>query len=187
MFTALERLGRTGPKFDADCRKLRVTVIKTTNEGTIAALQAAANMAEQLRAQIVLLAIQIVPLRLPINRPPLSVKFLQQQLLNLVSESGVRDTEVIVQIALCRDRDEALKRFLPPHSLVVIGQGRRTWMRRERKLERFLRRLGHEVISVDSFGADASIRPFVKRALAHVRLPSDPAYFKYIDLGGHEN
>jgi hypothetical protein len=144
-------------------------------------------MAERLQAQIVLLATQVVPLRLPLDRPQVSVRFLQQQLLGLVSESGVHDTEVVVQVALCRDRDEALKSLLPLHSLIVIGQGRQLWLRPDRKLVRFLRRLGHEVISVDAgFGMDAGIRPFVRQALAHLRLPGEAAYFNYVDLGGNE-
>jgi hypothetical protein len=168
-------------KLDSDDRRLQVTVIQTTTEGTIAALRAAANLAWQLRARIVLLAIQVVPLRLPLNRPPVCVKFLQQQLLDLVCESSVRNTEVVVQVALCRDRDQVLKRLLSPHSLVVVGGSRQGWLRRERKLERYLRRLGHEVVSVD-----VSIGPIVRHALAHLRLPSDPAYFKQCDLGGNE-
>jgi hypothetical protein len=168
-------------KLDSDFRKLRVTVIKTTTERTIAALRAAANMAAQLRAQIVLLAIQVVPLQLPLNRPPVCVKFLQQQLLDVVCESGVRNTEVVIQVALCRDRDQALKHLLSPHSLVVIGGSRQGWLRPELRLKRFLRRLGHEVVFVD-----VSIGPIVGHALAYLRLPSDPTYFKHVDLGGNE-
>jgi hypothetical protein len=137
-------------------------------------------MAAQLRARIVLLTIQVVPLRLPLDRPPVCVEFLQQQLVDLVSESGVSNTEVVVQVALCRDRDQALMHFLSPHSLVVIGGGRPGGLRRERKLERFLRRLGHEVVSVD-----AGMEPVVRQALAHLLLPGAPAYSEQLDLGGN--
>lgn len=128
---------------------LCVTVIATTEEGTTAALNAAKWLATDLDARITLLKMEIVPIRLPLYRPPVSLKFTIKQQHSLVRQSGAREDDVDIQIRLCRDCDSGLQRVLRRRALVVIGGKRHWWLSGEERLERVLRRLGHHVIFID--------------------------------------
>ncbi len=129
--------------------RLRVTVVFTTAEGTIAALRTAGGLAKNLGARIALVVTEVVPFHFPLDHPPVSIEFLERRPINLVYESGIQAEEVSIEICLCRDQKQCLRQMLSPRSLVVIGGRRRWWCRRERKLEQLLRLLGHHVIFVD--------------------------------------
>jgi hypothetical protein len=131
-----------GSEFDPH---LRVTVIHTTSEGTLEALRLACGLAKDLGVRIAVLAIQLVPFRLSLEQPLVSTNFLRQRLSALAAKVGLGDEEVTLQIYLCRDERQALAKFLPPKSLVVVG-GQRGWWRPERRLEKWLARLHHQVI-----------------------------------------
>ena len=128
---------------------LCVTVIATTEEGTTAALNAARWLATDLDARITLLKKEAVPVRIPLDRPPASIKFTMNQQHSLVLRSSAREKDVEIQIRLCRDCDSGLQRLLLRRALVVIGGKRHWWLSGEERLERVLRRLGHHVIFVD--------------------------------------
>ncbi|MGB6198871.1 MAG: hypothetical protein WBF35_04910 [Candidatus Acidiferrales bacterium] len=138
--------------------KLRVTVVCTTLDGTVAALRAAAALAKHLGAQIALVAPEVVPIRLPLDRPQISVQFLERRYCDLVASADVTDQPVTIRIWLCRDREQSLKQALAPHSLIVIGGSTRWWRRRERKMAQWLRTLGHHVVFVNA-AAKESIEP----------------------------
>jgi hypothetical protein len=129
---------------------LCVTVIATTEEGTTAALNAARWLATDLDARITLLKMEVVPISLPLYRPPVSLKFTIEQQHSLVRRSSAREEDVDIQIRLCRDCDGGLQRVLCRRALVVIGGKRHWWLSGEERLERVLRRLGHHVIFVDA-------------------------------------
>ena len=133
-----------------DAPQLRVNVIATTEIRTIAALRTAAGLAANLGAQITLIAVEIVPWQLPLHRPPVPVVFLERKLCGLVCEAGILGEEVRIQLCLCRDQPETLRKVVRPHSLVVIGGQNRWWLRRERNLEKFLTSLGHQVIFAEA-------------------------------------
>jgi hypothetical protein len=134
---------------DSDHR-LRVTVIYTSQEGTIAALKTAYDLARNLGLRVALMMIKVVPFHFPLDRPPVSVDFLERLQLAVVSESGIDAEEVSLELYLCRDRKQCLQSVLAPRALVVIG-GRRDWRtpRQERKLEQLMLALGHHVIFVN--------------------------------------
>jgi hypothetical protein len=92
-----------------------------------------------------LLAVQLVPFRLPIEESIVSPAFLEQRQALLVARTGLGEDEVNIRVCLARDRKAALATLLPPNSLVVIG-GRRNWWRQERNLEKWLLRMGHQVL-----------------------------------------
>lgn len=129
--------------------ELCVTVIATTEEGTTAALNAAWWLATDLDARITLLKMETVPIRLPLYRPPVSLRFTINQQHSLMRRSVAREEDVDVQIRLCRDIDSGLQRLLRRRALVVIGGRRHWWLSSEERLERTLRRLGHHVIFID--------------------------------------
>ena len=92
---------------------------------------------------------EIVPPQYPLERPLLPIELFEERALRLISESGIREDAVAIQIWLCRDRKKCLQQILKPHSLIVIGGRWRWWWRDEWKLEKWLSRLGHRVIFAD--------------------------------------
>ena len=127
--------------------RLNVNVIFTSLGGTKAALQAAGKLARDLGARVTVLAAQVVPYPLPLEKPPIAVEFTEQALLQMVSEEEV---EIAIEVCLCRDSEKTLREALAPESVVVIGGRGRRWPVRERMLARRLRRDGHHVIYADS-------------------------------------
>jgi len=136
-------------ELSSDRPSLRVTVVATNDRGTLAALRTAGKLAANLGARIALVKAQLVPFQFPLDKPPVSTDFLQRQLHGLVCEAGIEGEEMTIQLWLCRDRNESLRKILRAHSLVVIGGRKRWWSRREKTLERYLSRLGHQVVFVD--------------------------------------
>jgi hypothetical protein len=71
------------------------------------------------------------------------LEFQEKRFREIASNSPV---DIRVQLYLCRDALETLRRALKPHSLVLLGGRKRFWPTRERSLVRKLRQAGHEVI-----------------------------------------
>ena|SRR5579872_7199228 len=128
---------------------LRVSVLYTTKDVTKTALHVASGLAKDLGAHIQLIAPEFVPFHFPLDKPPIAVEFLERRLYELVRASDIREGEVIIQLLLCRDPYQGVRRMLRPRSLVVIGRRNRWWLCESRKWSRFLRALGHQVIQVD--------------------------------------
>jgi hypothetical protein len=110
---------------------------------TRATLAAATRHARGLGAQITILAAQVVPYPLPLDRPPVPVEFTERALSSLASEQTVATD---VELYLCRDKNETIRKVLKPESLVVIGGRKRWWRTAENRLTRLLRRDGHRVV-----------------------------------------
>ena len=129
--------------------KLRLTVIFTTAEGTAAALRTAARLARGLEASVWLLVPEVVPHGLPIGCPPVALEHTRQTALALVSGFVAQGDDVRIEICLCRSRRECIAGAVSPQSVILVGGRARWWPRPERRLERSLRALGHEVIFVE--------------------------------------
>ncbi len=128
---------------------LSVTVISTTEKGTVASLNAAKCLAADLDATITLLKMEIVPARFPLYRPPVSLKYTINQQHSMVRQSGVNEADVDLKIRFCRDWSSGLQWVLRRRSLIVIAGKRHWWVGREERLERVLRAFGHHVIFID--------------------------------------
>jgi hypothetical protein len=126
--------------------RLNIAVIFTSVEPTLSALRKAGTLASRLHACITLIVPQVVPYPLPLNRAPVPRDFAERHFRVIAGESPV---ETKVQVYLCRDRMEALRCVLKPHSLIVVGGSRGWWPTPEQRLARQLRRSGHEVVFVD--------------------------------------
>ena len=87
-----------------------------------------------------------MPFPLPLENPPVSIDFTESIMCRLVSDL---ETEIAVQILLCREPEEALRDALGPEALVVIGTGKRWWSSRYRNLARRLRADGRHLILID--------------------------------------
>jgi hypothetical protein len=125
-------------------RALDLHVIFTDLPKTAAALAAARTLARDLGARITLMAAQVVPYPLPLAEPDVPVEFTER-----VMESLAVDNDAAVEIYLCRDRNEAIRRVLPPDSLVIFGARKwRWWPSWESRLARLLRQDGRRVLLV---------------------------------------
>jgi hypothetical protein len=142
-FTVPDPEGNTGSP-------LEIFVPFTTERGTFAALHAAFRLSVELRARIEMIAPEIVPYPLPLNRPPVAPSFLENRYRLLLEQCGVAAR---IQIRLCRQPREAIACALNPESLVVVGASRRWWPTEER-LCGWLRSQGHFVIIVRADSAD---------------------------------
>ena len=123
--------------------KLDLKVIFTDPAKTAAALEAARTMARGLSANITLLAAQVVPYPLPLADPDIPVEFTERMLKSIASE------DTALEIYLCRDRNETIRRALPPDSLVILGaRKRRWWPSWESRLTRLLQDDGRRVLVI---------------------------------------
>jgi hypothetical protein len=128
--------------------QLEVNVIFTDPVATAAALQYAASLVQDLAGCIRLRAPIVVPLRLPLDESPVSVRFMEQRLSDLVRRLDRDAIEASVHLYLCRDRLETLLQVLSPDSLVVIGGRKRWWPTAESRMAKILRSKGHRVVFV---------------------------------------
>jgi hypothetical protein len=127
--------------------ELDLQVIFTDLPQTAAALAAARTMARGLGARITLMVARVVPYPLPLSAPDVPAEFTERMLESI----AVEDT--IVEILLCRDRNETIRRAVPPDSLVIVGARKRRWWPAgwftwERSLANMLRRDGRRVLVV---------------------------------------
>jgi hypothetical protein len=126
---------------------LSVFVLFTSTNQTLKALEKARELARPFGAGILVVAAQVVPYPLPLDRPLVPFEFVVRRFKEM-AERFPENTRVFVY--LCRDLLEALKQILTPNSLVVIGIRKRVWPTREERLARKLRRAGHDVVLVEA-------------------------------------
>ncbi|MBZ5676528.1 MAG: universal stress protein [Acidobacteriia bacterium] len=143
------------PDVSENSRKLDLQVIFTDLPKTAAALAKARSMARGLGARITLMVARVVPYPLPLAEPDVPVEFTEHLLEPLAREqdNARDDADIAIEIYLCRDRSETIRRAVPPDSLVIVGAPKRRWWPSgwfpwERSLARMLRRDGRRVLVV---------------------------------------
>lgn len=100
-------------------------------------------MARGLGARITVMMAQVVPYPLPLAEPDVPVEFTER----LLQSIAVEDTAI--EIYLCRDRNQTIRRALPPDSLVIVGARKRPWWPSwEYHLANILRQDGRRVLVV---------------------------------------
>lgn len=124
---------------------LAITVIFTNRASTFHAIEAAARLAEGLKARIRLVVPQVVPYSLPLEKPSVSEEFVAHQIETLV---GLTTAMVDIEIYYCRRKSQALVQALDENCLVVIGVRKRWWQFWQSGLERLLCRNGHQVLLI---------------------------------------
>jgi len=131
--------------------KLHLNVIFTTAPGTRAALEAASRLAEGLNASLTIFATLAVPHRLPLDRPMVSPDHVRRQILSMLPGLAA-ENYLRIEICVCRDQLVCLQHLLRAGSLVFLGGRASLLARWERRLEKALRGLGHEVVFVRQSG-----------------------------------
>src|SRR5579884_3061729 len=127
---------------DTTKQPFEITVLFTSVHATVAALRCAGDLARRLNGRITLVVPQEVPYPLPLSSPPVLVEFNERRFRVIAEQARV---ETVVQVYLCRDRNQMIRSVLPPRSLVVLGFRHHWWPMAEKRLARGLRRAGHEV------------------------------------------
>ncbi len=119
-------------------------VIPFTTPGlTRAAISAANRMGAGLNAALRLVRIQVVPFELDLNRPPVFIDFLKEQLTGFESSLPIAG-----EVRLARDFEDGLKGTLGPDSVVILATKRRPWRTSTQRLSRSLRRSGYRTVLV---------------------------------------
>jgi len=129
--------------------QLEVNVVYTELPGSAEILETASGLAHGLGARVTVHVAQVIPYPLALKSPPVAVAFAEEKLLYLASEQPV---ETRIQMYLCRDLIETIRRVLKPDSVVVIDGKKRWWPTREQTLARGLKRDGHRVIMIHRSG-----------------------------------
>jgi hypothetical protein len=138
---AVEKTLRPAP--ERSSAQFAISVVFTSVDVTLRALEKAGSLARSLGARITLFVPQIVPFPLPLATPPVLVDWNEKRF-DVIA--GLSPVETAVRIYLCRDRLETLRAVLPPASIVVIGCRKHWWPAPENRLAAALRRAGHHVI-----------------------------------------
>jgi hypothetical protein len=128
--------------------KFEINVLFTDPEATALSLQYARTLATGLNADIRLRAAVVVPWRLPLERPHVSVGFTERVLLGLIGHRDRNTSEITAHLYLCRNRVETFLRVLSANSVVMIGERKRPWPSRNEYLARVLQSRGHRVAFV---------------------------------------
>jgi hypothetical protein len=128
---------------------LEVNVVFTDPVATTAALKFAESCAQDLGACIRLRAAIVVPMRLPLDQPQISVRFTEQRLSDLACQLERDAFQLTVHLYICRSWVGTLLKVLTPHSLVVIGGQEHWWPTATSRMTETLRAKGHRVVFVD--------------------------------------
>jgi hypothetical protein len=138
---------------------LEVNVIFTEPQATMAALKTAGLLARDLGASIQVRAAIAVPYTLPLDKPPVSVAFIENLLCRLVRRAHLDTFDPSVHLYECRDQTETYLQVLKPNSLVVICGRKHWWPTAESRMAKALRSKGHRVVFVGFERKTESDRP----------------------------
>ncbi len=127
-------------------RPLRVFIPVTSAQMARAALQSVTTLAGELGVEPVLAAVHTVPYPLPLDRPDVSRQHLVAGLRELAKSGAI---PVQIRLIMARDFQSAIRKNLPPASVVLLVSKRRWWRTFEQKLARSLGKDGHRVILLD--------------------------------------
>ena len=123
--------------------ELEIIVPFTNVASTNTALEKVSKLALNLNVRIRVIAVRFVPFSLPIERPPVSMDFLQAALRSLSCSHPIER-----EIYLSRDSKQTWNAVLSPGSLVVITPPKHMWFSQEQKIARAMRRQGHQVCCI---------------------------------------
>jgi len=131
----------------ATATDLQVVIPHRAPQLTRAALKYAANIANGLNARLRLIDVHVVPYGVPLDEPTVSPQYLARRIRNLARESSL---PVSAEIVYARDWEQGLRRALSPGSLVLMAIKRSWWRTSEKRLAARLRKIGHQVIWVET-------------------------------------
>ena len=135
------------PLLTAVYTDLQIVIPHRETQLTRAALKYAARFANDLNVSVRLVDVHVVPYGVPLDEPTVDPKHLARRIRNLARESTL---QISPEIVYARDWEQGLRRSLGPGSLVLMAIKRSWWRTSEKRLAARLRKLGHQVIWVES-------------------------------------
>ena len=137
------------PELLAACSTFTIHVIFTTWPGTLAALRMAAQQTQSLGARIVIWCFQVVPRQFTATSPPVSTRFVEQQMRSMVKKY-CQNMEVEIRMCLCTNQENCMRRVFTPETVVLAGGRKRWWPTREQRTAQLLESHGCRVLFVTS-------------------------------------
>ncbi len=139
---------------------LQLNVVFTGRSATREALIRATQLADGLNAPIRVIALTVVPFPVPLDTPPVAMKFDRERMLAFVSENS---DDASVLMCYCRHEADALLYLLETnlHSLrsrsivVIAGKKRRWFPTKEQLIAAALEEAGQSVVFVELGGKHA--------------------------------
>ena len=148
--------------------QFHITVLWTSEEGTLAALKTAKSLARHTGLAVTLATVIVVPPAAPLDRPADFVNFLEHRAIRLLSAADMHDQKFRVQTWFCRDYRKGVRQALGNLSLTVIGGKKKLWRTEEQKLEVWLQLQGYPVIFSQEKAASFELLPLAQRhAILH--------------------
>ncbi|PYS15224.1 MAG: hypothetical protein DMG17_15280 [Acidobacteria bacterium] len=126
---------------------LQVVIPHRTAQLTRAALKYAASLSNDLNARIRLIDVYVVPYGVSLDEPPVNPRHLARKIRQLAQESAV---PVSAEVVYARDWEQGFRRSLAPSSLVLMTIKRSWWRSSDKRLAARLRKIGHQVVWVES-------------------------------------
>jgi hypothetical protein len=134
-------------------RPLKIVVPYTTPELTRSALGIAAAYAGDLRAEVKLVFVHVVPYPLNLEEPDVQSGSIAER---IKRETGFIHYPISIEIIFARDENEALRSAVPAGSLVLMATEKHWWRTSEEKLAGALVRTGCNVTIVGLQSGDGS-------------------------------
>jgi hypothetical protein len=120
-------------------------VIYTTANRTLKALERASEMVKPDGRRIEVIALQVVPRQLSLDRPPVRFEMVIRRFEEMAEQLPLK---ICIHAYLCRDPWVALREIIAPNAPIVIGFKKRWWPTSEERLAGRLRHAGFQVTSV---------------------------------------
>jgi len=131
----------------AELSALQVVIPYRTPALTRAAFKYATNFANDLNVLIRLLDVHVVPYGVPLDEPTVNPRHLTRRLRELAHES---ELPVSAEVVYARDWEHGFRRSLAPGSIVLMAMKRSWWRNSDKRLAARLRKLGHQIVWVES-------------------------------------
>ena len=157
---------------DEHGRRPGISVIYTNIEGTLAATDAAVRFSRGLDAQIMLIVAEELTPCYSLDHPPIATAFFENVCKAILAELQLDENAIRLQIHFCRRQIKCFETALRPRSIVMLGTGHHFWRRRENKLARTLKALGHDALLVHG-GAFAPLAKLVVQRMSHENADSE--------------
>jgi hypothetical protein len=127
-------------------RAVEVAIPFKTPELTSAALESATSLGHQLRMNLRLIHVHVVPYSLPLDMPSVRRDHLENNLRTIAERSAI---PVQPELVFARDWEDGFRRALRPRSVVLIPIQKSWWRSHDKRMAERLRKHGHQVIWVD--------------------------------------
>jgi hypothetical protein len=126
---------------------LQVVIPHRSPELTRSALKYASTLAMDLNVRLRLIDVHVVPYGVPLDEPTVDPRHLARRVRSLAMES---ELPISAEVIYARDWELGLRRALAPGSLVLMAMKRSWWPTKDKRLASRLRKLGHQVMWVES-------------------------------------